>query len=199
MQPAIIVPVELELTPRSRALIDSLVANALLPASKAGSDTPTGGLTPPALGAYWPGQGGFYAGKLPAVGDRPEVHMVFSEEEVEDLTWGPRDNDVTGAKSRHDGRANTKALLASGTRHPAAQWAAAREVDGHKDFHLPSQLELFMACIQVQDKFKKEGWYWSSTQDSPNGAFVQDLEFGGSLWYGKGHAHRVRAVRWIQL
>ena len=211
---SIIVPIEIQLSPRSRNLIDAIV-NGLKAPVKVELDHPAGeGLQPPALGAYWPGQGGFYAGKLPAVGDRPEMHMVFSEEETESLTWGPRDNDVTGTRSRHDGRANTQVIIMScaqgesnyytakaaaqkANKFPAAQWAANYTADGHKDFHLPSQLELFMASLLVPEKFKKEGWYWSSTQGSADGAFVQAFEYGYSFWCSKAFEYRVRAVRWI--
>ena len=33
--------------------------------------------------------------------------------------------------------------------------------------------------ICVPELFEK-GYYWSSTQDSPNGAWVQDFEYGNS-------------------
>lgn len=198
--PTITVPLELELTARSRALIEAL-SNCTAEQAAAPTAAPAR-TTPPALGSYWPGQGGIYCGVLPAIGDQPAQHMVFSVEEA-NLKWGPYDNDVPGAKSRHNGRANTATLLAAqgsgGKEYPAANWAAAREADGHRDFHLPSQAELFMASLHAPQVFKKDGWYWSSTQRSPRFAFVQDFEYGYSYWYYKDYEYRVRAVRWIQL
>src|SRR5690606_21715205 len=98
---------------------------------------------------------------------RPAMHMVFSAKECEDLTWGERGTLIDGANSDHDGRANTAALLASikaGRSHPAAAWAAAyRSVEGHADYHLPSQAELFLAKCYARAAFKTSGWYWSST------------------------------------
>lgn len=41
----------------------------------------------------------------------------------------------------------------------------------------------------------EEAWYWSSTQYSAHGAFIQDFEDGYQLYYGKGSECRVRAVR----
>lgn len=153
----------------------------------------------PALGELWPGQGGYYAGILPTMGERPAMHMIVSTQEVENLAWGPY-TAIEGARSRHDGRANTRALMAAGGQEfPAAWWCDDLEVGPLADFHLPSQAELFLASLYAPQLFKKEGWYWTSTQHSRNGAFVQGFESGLSSWVGKGDAFRVRAVRWIPL
>ena len=164
--------------------------------------TTSAGLVIPAIGAPWPGQGGIYVGQLPPAGDRPGVHLVVSELEA-DRTWGAYGVDVPGATSRHNGRANTQALLAHQQdgehTHPAAQFCAEFECDGHKDFHLPSLLELQVASALAPDVFDQDPYYWTSTQGSPRYAFVQDFELGYSGWYYEDNARRVRAVRWIQL
>lgn len=197
---SITIPVSVELTPQSRALIDAIVNASQQPKAAC-----LGAITPPAIGQYWPGQGGIYCGVLPAIGGQPAVHMVFSTEEAR-LAWGPYGEDVEGASSRTNGRANTDTLLSkhmagpgAEPKYPAAQWAANYTNDGHKDFHLPSQAELFMASLHAPQEFNKEGWYWSSTQTSAFTAFVQDFELGLSTWYGGGNEYRVRAVRWIPL
>ncbi len=161
-------------------------------------------LTPPALGEYWPGQGGIYGGILPAFDGHPARHLVFSIAESPDrLQWGPYGHEVPNAGSRSDGRANTAALLAdqitSGKSFPAAQWASDYSADDHKDFHLPSQAELFMALLYAPQAFQKSSWYWSSTQDHRSIAFAQDFEDGSSSWSTKDDELRVRAVRWIPL
>lgn len=158
--------------------------------------------TPPAIGQYWPGQGGIYCGVLPAIGEQPAQHLIVSQDEAATLVWGEYGKTVEGASSRHNGRGNTLALQASikaGHAYPAAQWAAAYTADGHADFHLPSQAELFMASLHAPQVFDKDGWYWSSTQDSPGTAFAQDFEDGSSYWFTKGGKLRVRALRWIPL
>lgn len=207
---SITIPINLELTPQSRALIDAIVnASPQAPSER------TGTITPPAIGQYWPGQGGIYCGVLPAVGDQPAVHMVFSTEEAK-LTWGPYGETVEGASSRSNGRGNTRAILLSvstgksnyceaqaeiknSSKYPAAKWAAEYTNDGHTDFHLPSQAELFMASLHAPQVFNKDGWYWSSTQISAFNAFVQDFEHGNSSWGDKVIECRVRAVRRIPL
>jgi hypothetical protein len=164
---------------------------------------PSPPITPPAPGEYWPGQGGIYAGILPAIGDQPAQHLVFGTEHPKQLTWGPHGHKMTDANSRTNGRANTVTLLAdkasTGNAYPAAECAAAYSADGHSDFHLPSQAELFMASLYAPKAFSQAGWFWSSTQYSSNGAFIQDFESGDSYLYVKHGTFRVRPVRWIPL
>lgn len=160
-------------------------------------------ITPPAIGQIWPGQGGIYAGILPAFGDQPAMHMVISADEAPTtLQWGPYGTSVDGAGSRTNGRANTAAILAHKAAHgddfPAAEWASQHTADGHADFHLPSQAELFLISLQ-QAVPLRNSWHWSSTQDSGDSAFIQSFESGNSHWYGKDNGYRVRAVRWIPL
>ena len=165
----------------------------------------TGVLTPPTPGEYWTGQGGIYAGILPAIGDQPAQHLVFGTEHPKQLTWGPYGHKVTDANSRINGRANTAALLAdkaiTGHAYPAAECAAGYSADGHSDFHLPSQAELFMASLHAPKAFSQAGWYWSSTQHSSTNAFIQDFENGFSIsgWDYEDDTYRVRPVRRIQL
>jgi len=152
----------------------------------------------PQFGELWPGQGGHYVGILPAIGDRPAMHMIAGVEK-DRLAWGPYDNE-TSATSRHDGRANTNALLAAGgNKYPAAAWCADHQVGLLDDFHLPSQAELFLASLYAPQLFHKTSWYWSSTQYSRTTAFAQYFEYGLSGWIGKGNELRVRAFRWIPL
>lgn len=157
-----------------------------------------GMLTPPAMGEYWPGQGGRFICALPALLGMPARHLIAGEGEAEDLKFGPS-VDVPGAKSQIDGAANTAALLASDKAHPAAKWASEYTADGHTDFFLPARLDMVMAHLCAPQLFKTSGWYWTSTQDSRNFAFVQDFECGFSSWDDKGNKHRVRAFRVIPL
>lgn len=160
-------------------------------------------LTPPAFGEYWPGQGGIYCGTMPAMHGLPARHLIFAKGADQKLAYGGYGIDVPGAASRIDGPANTAALLAdktaNGNAYPAAEYCAAYSADGHSDFHYPSQACLFMASLCAPQSFNKDGWYSSSTQDSGNGAFVQDFEYGGSGWSYKDYEFRVRPLRWIQL
>lgn len=171
----------------------------ILPPALSATEQPRGqSLLPPAMGDYWPGQGGRYICSLPALLGLPARHLIAGEGEAEDLTFGPRD-DVPAATSQIDGAANTAALLATGKDHPAAQWSRAYTADGHADFFLPSKLDMVMAHICAPQLFKKSGWYWTSTQGSRYDAFVQAFEDGTSDWNFKDNERRVRAFRVIPL
>lgn len=155
--------------------------------------------TPPAQGEAWMGMGGYYLGTMPAIQGQPGYHLVISPERANDITYGPRDHDVTGAASQHDGKANTNALLADNKVHPAAQWAAAVRTNGHADFYLPSRAELFLCWLCAPQFFEKSGYYWSSSQVSAHLAWIQGFEYGHSGWGIKGNELRAVAVRQIPL
>lgn len=195
---AITLPVTLELDAKSKALIaalqrmgtDTAPIDDRLPPSNADA------LTPPAHGEYWTGQGGHYICTLPALMGVPARHLIAGANEATNLKFGP-DTAINGADSHIDGRANTAALLASGQDHPAANYCKAYTADGHTDFFLPARLDLVMAHICAKSIFNTEGYYWTSTQTSRDDAFVQDFEYGDSIWISMGFGRRVRAFRWI--
>ena len=148
-------------------------------------------------GEYWAGQGGHFICTLPAMHGLPARHLIAAAEENE-CTWGKGGEDVPGAASQYDGKANTAALVAHGG-HPAAEWAATYEANGLTDFYLPSRLELLMCYLAAPQLFKKEGYYWSSSQYSRSGAWCQGFESGGSYSSVKDNERRARPVRTIQL
>lgn len=196
----ITLPVRLELCAKSKALLAFLQNTDTDGAPKLATD-PTPATTtpqPPAAGEYWSGQGGHYICTLPALLGMPARHLIAGADKKEELTFGP-EKEVPGAGSHIDGASNTAALLKSGESHPAAHWASIYTADGHTDFFLPSRYDLFTAYLCAPKLFKTSGWYWSSTQDSRDYAFVQDFEYGSSGWVSKDGEHRVRAFRVIQL
>ena len=160
-------------------------------------------ITLPAFGAIIPGQGGRLAAIMrgPVVGgaELPPYALLVSDQstEIERVTWGKYGEEIAGAGSRVDGRANTAGMLAA--KCPAAVKACAVQADGHKDFYVPSLGELNAAAANVPELFDAKGVYWTSTQGSRDGAFVQDFQYGFSDWYGKVFKFRVRAVRQIPL
>ena len=149
----------------------------------------------PAIGEYWPEQGGINAGLFRGDGTSAPYFLIFAENDSGNAAWGAYGTDECGAKNAHDGQTNTRALLASGNKHPAAELASAHEVEGLRDFYLPSRRELALCSANIPEAFEKSGWYWSSTQGSPSYAFVQDFEGGCQDIIFKDGEHRVRAVR----
>ncbi|MBX9756303.1 MAG: DUF1566 domain-containing protein [Pseudomonadaceae bacterium] len=154
------------------------------------------GAVPP-LGANWPGQGGVNAGLMRGLDGARDYYLIVptgADAEFEDLKYGPRDLEVKGADSPWDGLANTKALIASGKSHPAAEACAAFTRDGHSDFYLPARRELQTAEAVCPEVFSK-GWHWSSSQRSAGYAFSMSFGVGTQLSHAKNGELRVRPVR----
>jgi hypothetical protein len=144
----------------------------------------------PPIGQPWPGQGGINGGFVPAIGDVQAHYLIFAHEDVGEHEWGGR-NQESKATSRHDGKANTDALISEGG-HPAAEAARAYQNEGHSDFDLPAASQLYQAWMH---NLIKEGAYWSSSQRSADFAFL--MHFGDGLqYYGDEYYElRVRPVR----
>ena len=148
---------------------------------------------PPALGEYWPGQGGIYAG----VRQYPEglCHVIFAATDVGKHAYGEYGTEVETV-SRHDGRENTGILVSRDGSHPAADAAYAFTCDGHSDFYLPSIGELNHAWQYIPESFEGE-WYISSTQRSAYGAYLMGFEDGWLYNDGKYGERLARPVRRI--
>lgn len=171
---------------------------ALLVLTSAGEEqTERTGTDTPSIGQPWPEQGGIYAGLMRGANGQPDYHLVVpagAKAFVQKIKWGGYEKDEPGAACEYDGQANTLALVNSKHSHPAAEWAAALEIDGHADFYLPSCRELALCYANLPELFEK-AWHWSSTQCSPYYAWIQDFG-GGSQDFGrKGYEVRARAVR----
>ncbi len=147
----------------------------------------------PAIGEFWPGQGGIYAGiRQYTDGLR---HVVFAAEDVGNHEWGAFGVEVE-AGSRIDGRINSQALTANED-HPAALAAAKYTADGHADFYLPSIGELSHGWQFIPEHFKRD-WHWSSSQRSANYAFAMGFDVGYQYTGVKSSELRVRPVRsWL--
>lgn len=144
----------------------------------------------PALGEYWPGQGGINGGFVAERGDVPAHYLIFAASDVGEHAWG-RYREESEATSKWDGKANTDALIAAGG-HPAAEACRAYTVDGHSDFDLPAAAQLYQAWVH---DLITEGYYWSSSQRSANLAFGMGFGVGLQLSVGKDDGLRVRPVR----
>jgi hypothetical protein len=146
----------------------------------------------PAIGDYWPAQGGFYAGDMR--GDDGVVYGLIvadcgDSQDVGRAKWGP-EGDLS--LSQWDGLANTRTL---GDKHPAAKLASSHAADEHQDFYLPARRELQLAAANVPHLFGSDSWYWSSTPHTESYAWAVDFEFGNTLNYYRYYEFRVRPVR----
>ena len=93
-------------------------------------------------------------------------------------------------------------LVAAPTDLGGMDWDSAKKacanlvLNGYSDWRLPTQKELNQ-LYPKKDKIGgfASGYYSSSTEDSPNYAWVQGFDDGIQYWYNKYTANTVRAVR----
>lgn len=168
-------------------------------ASTTSKVTPEGKLVPPRVGEHWSGQGGIYAGIVRGRDGAPDYHLVLATAPESIFTKraiGTYGTDVTGAASEHDGLANTLAYAAAGS--DLCREILALEIDGHKDFYLPSRVEARLLWCNLPEQFEKE-WYLTSTQYSSGNAWFQFFYDGNQISGDKKVEARARAVRRLML
>ena len=143
----------------------------------------------PAIGDYWEGQGGHYAGDFRGSDGSVYGLIVAPGDDVGRAAWGP-----TGERelSDWDGLANTGRLR---NECPAAKLAVGFERDEHSDFYLPARRELHLAAANVPHLFGKESWYWSSTPSGEHYAWAVDFENGRTIRSYRAFEFRVRPFR----
>lgn len=124
---------------------------------------------PPAIGEYWPGQGGIYIGAAAADDDLPQGHLV--------LALATTDKSLTWKK--------------------AIAWAKEQAADGHGDFRLPTRFESALIYANGQKHVDTDRWHWTGTpyKDGSSDAWVQGFDGGGQDWGGVGYKYCARAVR----
>ena len=177
----------------AQLLIAGLLTQALPPAANV---QPITAHSIPALGEYWPGQGGFNGGLVAARGDVPAHYLIIAKDDVGAHEWGGRGVEVKGL-SKTDGYTNAQVLIGNDDEreHPAANACAEHQADGHHDFYLPACAELYHCWLNMPDLFAKDTWYWSSSQRSADFAFTMNFDDGLQGYYGKTSELRVRPVR----
>ena len=149
------------------AALASLAERSTDPAPEAGQVSAISTLTPPAIGAVWPGMGGIYAGVSRGEDGQPDAHLVLADVD-------------TGGKFKWQA---------------AVEWAASVCIDGHTDFRLPTRFESALLYANLRDRFETSPWYWTGTQYSADDAWSQDFDYGYQGDIGKCYEARARAVR----
>lgn len=149
----------------------------------------------PAIGQYWPGQGGIYAGDFLGVDGFIYGLIVADCGTFQDIGKAPWGRNSSLTLSDWDGLRNTSALIAGN--HPAAKLAAEYTHDECTDFYLPARRELLLAAANLHDRFGKESWYWTSTPYAgcDSTAWVVDFENGDTSDFSRSYEFRVRPFR----
>ncbi len=123
--------------------------------------------TSPKIGAYWLGQGGIYAGVCRGRDGEADYPLILCEIKLdEDFTW-----------------------------EAALEKAKTIEVDGHKDFTVPTRWESALLYANLQDQFDTTYTYWANTQYSESHAFIQYFGIGVQHFGSKDYERRVCFVR----
>jgi hypothetical protein len=195
---SITIPLEIELTPRSRAVMNAL-GLALNPKfvdledqpAAAAADNITPSLSAPvAPGAWWPEQDGWYAGLQMTPGGR-FWHVIVPKAHIDALTdvkWGDYGTQIEGATDIYDGLANTEAMA-------AADLELAKRVQAlDKGLYLPSRAEALLMFATLKSQIG-DGVTWTSTQYSASHAWYQDFHNGLQGANGKDCEFRAVPVR----
>lgn len=158
-------------------------------------ETPT--LTPPRVGDYWQGQGGYYAGIM-RDGDC-QWHLISASHRTafySGASWGAMGLVCNDASSARDGMRNTYAILKAEPSNRIASHFCALLIEGHKDFYWPSRCENNLIFINLPDR-RVHRCHWSSTQSSAYTAWYQHFGEGHQTIQEKHHDFCARAVRRI--
>jgi len=182
---AITIPLDIQLTPRSRAIMEAL-GRALDPkfvdaddvsAPAESTELPVSSVSAPvAPGAYWPEHDAWYAGLQMTPGGRfwhllvPKAHV----DALKDVKWGRYGTSVDGAADVYDGLANTQAMVDAGL-----ELAEAVQALG-EGLYLPSRAEALLMFTTLKERIG-EGLLWTSTQYSANFAWYQNFNYGFQL------------------
>jgi hypothetical protein len=128
----------------------------------ASTATGTETILPTTIGAFF--GGGYYAGRL-RVGEETFAIIVApkSEGEHDDHALNDSFDQVAGAMSFFDGRANTDAHAAAGSE--LAQWARGLRIGGFDDWYLPSRDELEL-CYRAFKPTTEKNYCYSG--DNPS-------------------------------
>lgn len=175
-----------------------------------GYDTSGGSLTGPAGCANMGdlcADGTVFAGWHPITYDHLFIPTVDQEQPgspgTYTMTWKiATGTDDISPDSENDGAANLINRAGAISNFPAFQACEDLSFGGQTDWYLPSRVELFYIW-SVHDKIEAGGnitnfqnaVYWSSTEYSTNGAWVQDFTTGYQSSYNKTGAYRVRCAR----
>jgi len=148
----------------------------------------------PLIGALWKEQGGYLGAILPdAASGRNRAIIVADKEHEFTATFGP--TNVSLDTSDMDGATNTKLMVESSHTFPAAEKCAALTINGFSDWFLGARREMRALQAASKELFDLDPWYWTSTQSSAYGAYVQDFSDGIQFYDDKYYERPVRPVR----
>ncbi|MDR1507571.1 MAG: DUF1566 domain-containing protein [Treponema sp.] len=166
-----------------------------------GTGTANGGADTYKVGGRGPGGGIIFFDKgVFADGWR---YLEAAPNDIGPAQWGAYEQNVSGTSTETGkGKANTQAIINRlrqlGETGKAAQLCEALNINGCNDWFLPGKDELNLMYVNLKRKNLgsfQNAWYWSSTQDDTNYAWVQRFGNGDQYYSDKNLTYSVRAVR----
>lgn len=154
----------------------------------------------PRTGQLWQEHHGIFCGITGGHEDRPYCALILPIDpraSFPSVTLGTCGIDVAGAKSLHNGRANTEALAEAGSE--LCQKILQLEIGGKKDLLLPAAQDLLTLAANVPHLLRRPDWYTSSTTVGSHGAIALDFASGYSTASLKSIASRAIAIRLVAL
>lgn len=130
-------------------------------------NSPVSGPQRPAIGKYWPGQGGIYLGEAVEDENYPQGFLILCEVTT-DKRFKWRD---------------------------AIAWAGEQSVDGHDDFRLPTRFEAALIYANGRKHVNQDRWHWTGTPQGGSGAWIQDFVSGPQNTSHVASSFCARAVR----
>lgn len=150
----------------------------------------------PPVGANWRAQGGIYLGVLFAHDGRPLWHLVSSETDIRDVTWGTSDSQVTIAEVL-DGQANMRALVDKQANTSMGPHVQSLTWQGFSDWYIGAQEEVMLQFEVLGRKMMHQGCYWTSTSYSSASALC--MGYRTTQISAKGLLKRVRPMRRVAI
>jgi hypothetical protein len=132
------------------------------------------------------------------------IELAPKETEIH-LEWGSLTEIGGTIQDTGSGKQNSQRIIdflnKNGETNMAAQYCTELNINGYNDWYLPSYRELREVYFNV---FRKKignlvfgTFYWSSTENGYNEAWVIQMSFGSDHFKGKYYSCWVRAIRYF--
>jgi hypothetical protein len=146
--------------------------------------------------------GSTYAGGLVFYNDGSGNGMVSANaDQSTGAGWGCSGTTIGGTSTViNSGAANTTAIVAGcSTAGIAAEICDNLLLNGFSDWFLPSKDELYLMLWNLHYQgfggFDESLYYWSSSEEDSDNAWMQSFYTGDQVYFGKGYLLYVRAIR----
>lgn len=152
----------------------------------------------PAIGDYWNGQGGIYAG-IVRNGDR-QWHLISADKLAGTFRdrWSANHQSLGVDFSLRDGLHNTRLILSAEPNNRLAKMIASLALGGHTDWYWPSHFENTLILTNTPEQIS-HNIYWSSTETSYADHAFSIAPTDGQHYSNKSNSFNAIAVRRVPI